>query len=215
MFPLHDSIPATKTPFITWAIIVANVWIFYLELSGGQAFIEQYAFIPERIDFADIATLFPFITAMFLHGGWLHLISNMWFLRIFGDNVEARLGHVRFLIFYLAAGIAATLTQYLFAPQSAIPMIGASGAIAGVLGAYFIFFRHATITSFIFLGFYITVLDIPAILYLPYWFLLQLLSGINQVSAGTIASTGGVAFLAHAGGFVAGIIGARLARPHD
>lgn len=210
MFPLSDSLPSYKTPFITWLLILANVVLFAFEFEGGERFIETYALTPVQVSATDITSWYPFITSMFLHGGWFHLLSNMWFLRIFGDNVEAALGSVRYLFFYLFTGIIAGLVQYVAAPVSTIPMVGASGAIAGVLGAYLVLFSHSRISSLIFLGFYITVIDIPVAVYLPYWFVLQLFSGIGQVSAGTIATSGGVAFLAHAGGFVVGVIGAKL-----
>lgn len=215
MFPLYDSIQSYKTPLITWFIIAANIVIFWLELSGGEQFIMRYGLVPSQVSAGDVATWYSFFTSMFLHGGWFHLFSNMWFLRIFGDNVEAAFGSIRYLLFYLIAGIIAGFVQYIAAPESTIPMIGASGAIAGVLGAYVILFSHARISSLVFLGFYITVLEIPAVIYLPYWFLLQLLSGVGQVSAGTIATSGGVAFLAHAGGFIAGVIAAILIKKTD
>lgn len=212
MFPLHDSIRITKTPIFTWAFIVINVWVFFLELSRGEAFIHEYALIPARIDLLEASTLSPFLSSLFLHGGWFHLLANMWFLYIFGDNVENALGKVKFLGFYLATGLAAGLTQYVFAPESAIPIVGASGAIAGILGAYLVFFPHAKITSLVPILFFITVLDVPATLYLPYWFLLQLFSGVGQIASGALSTTGGVAFLAHAGGFVAGYVIARWVR---
>ncbi|MBI3335738.1 MAG: rhomboid family intramembrane serine protease [Candidatus Portnoybacteria bacterium] len=212
MFPLHDSITATKTPLFTWGIIAANIGIFLLELSRGETFIAKYALIPSRVDFLQLSSFTPFISSMFLHGGWFHLLSNMWFLKIFGDNVEARFGKLKFFLFYLFAGVIAALVQFIAAPSSQIPMIGASGAIAGVLGAYFVFFRHAKITSIVPLFFYITVIDIPAAFYLPYWFLLQVFSGVGQVVSGSLATTGGIAFLAHAGGFVAGYAVAKYAK---
>lgn len=212
MFPLHDSIRTTKTPIFTWALIVANVWVFFLELSRGEAFILEYALIPVNVNLLEASTFSPFLSSMFLHGGWFHLLSNMWFLYIFGDNVENALGKINFLGFYLLTGFAAGLTQYVFAPESVIPIVGASGAIAGILGAYLVFFPHAKITSIVPIFFFLTVLDVPAMLYLPYWFLLQFFSGVGQVASGALATTGGVAFLAHAGGFAAGYIIARARR---
>lgn len=210
MFPLSDSIVLRKTPFITWLLIIANMWVFWLELSGGQSFITRYALIPWHIRLEDVTSWYPFFTSMFLHGGWFHLLSNMWFLRLFGDNVEAAFGSIRYALLYILFGIIAAFVQYIAAPTSLIPTLGASGAIAGVLGAYLIFFPGARISSVVFLGFYITVINVPAFIYLPYWFLLQLFSGVGQVSTGTIASTGGVAFLAHTGGFVAGVLAAKI-----
>ena len=205
MFPLRDSIRSSRIPFVTWLLLLANVWVFFLELSGGESFITRFALTPSTIS-GDLASWYPFVTSMFLHGGWFHLFSNMWFLWIFGDNVESALGKLGYLFFYLACGIIAAFVQYIASPGSVIPMLGASGAIAGVLGAYVILFPHAYITSLVVLGFYVTVIDIPAIVYLPYWFVLQLLAGVGQI--GQVAISGGVAFLAHVGGFVAGVVGA-------
>lgn len=206
MFPLHDSLKKIKIPFVVWGLILANSIVFLGELLWGNAFIERYAFIPSRLRFLEISSFTPLFSSLFFHGGWFHLFTNMWFLRIFGRNVENKMGTVKFFGFYILTGIAASLVQYIAAPSSSIPMIGASGAIAGVLGAYLVFFPHATITSIVPLFFYVTILDIPAMFYLPYWFLLQLLNGVGQVASGTLAVSGGVAFLAHIGGFMAGYI---------
>ena len=212
MFPLHDSIRTTKTPIFTWAFIIVNAWLFFLELSRGEVFILEYALIPANINLLEASTLSPFLSSMFLHGGWFHLLSNMWFFYIFGDNVENALGKIKFAGFYVFTGIVAGLTQYMFAPESTIPIVGASGAIAGILGAYLVFFPHAKITSLVPIFVFITVFDVPATLYLPYWFLLQLFSGVGQVASGMLATTGGVAFLAHAGGFTVGYTIARYTK---
>lgn len=212
MFPLHDNIAAKKKPLITWGIIVANIIVFILELDYGTDFIDKYALTPARVSFASFQGLLPFFTSMFLHGGWFHLIANVWFLRIFGDNVENYFGKIRYLFFYILTGVGAAFIQYIFSTQSAIPMLGASGAIAGVLGAYLVFFPRAHITTLLPIFLYISVIDVPVAFYLPYWFIIQFFSGVGQVVSGTLASTGGVAFFAHAGGFAIGYIVARLYR---
>lgn len=209
MFPLHDSLRKIKIPFALWGLILANIVVFLGELYWGNEFIEHYALIPSQLHFLQISSLTPLVSSLFLHGGWFHLLTNMWFLRVFGNNVEHKMGTVTFLGFYVMAGIAASLVQYIAAPSSSIPMLGASGAIAGVLGAYLVFFPYATITSIVPLLFYITIIDIPVTFYLPYWFLLQLLNGVGQVASGTLAVSGGVAFLAHVGGFAVGYIFAK------
>lgn len=211
MLPLRDSIRSQKTPFITWAIILANVLVFFQELAAPdlEVFIYQYALIPKDIDLFTASSFFPFFTSLFLHAGWVHLISNMWFLKIFGDNVEAYLGHIKFLLLYLFWGIAAGVIQYLFLVDSAIPMLGASGAIAGVLGAYLVLFPHSTIEVLVpTFGFFATAL-VPAPFMLFYWFITQLFSGTASIIVGT-AAVGGVAWWAHAGGFAAGYLTAKI-----
>jgi membrane associated rhomboid family serine protease len=143
---------------------------------------------------------------MFLHAGWLHVLGNMWFLWIFGDNIEDILGHGKFLLFYLMCGVAAALTQVLFDPTSRVPMVGASGAIAGVMGAYMMKFPRARIVTFVFVFFFITTFDVPAWLMLIYWFVLQLFGGFDSIAASQYSHGGGTAFLAHVGGFIAGMI---------
>lgn len=213
MFPIGDVEKSNRFPFITILLIVVNVAVFFQMLLSPdpEAFVSRYGLIPQNITLFDFNTLLPFITSMFLHGGFFHIFSNMWFLWIFGDNVEERLGLIGFPILYFASGIAGGLAQYLLQPGSNIPMIGASGAVSGVLGAYFILFPHHRIRSVLFLFFIFTVVNIPAGFYLFYWFILQFFQGVASIP--TLASeTGGVAFMAHVGGFVTGILLALLYR---
>lgn len=205
MIPLQDAKTSDKFPFWTIAIIATNVVIFFLELTTPNidAFIEQYALIPSMVDFFKPQTFYPFITSQFLHGGFLHIIFNMWFLWIFGDNIEGKLGYFLFPLFYLFSGIVGSALQFIFIPDSDIPMLGASGAIAGVLGAYLAFFGNNKIKTLIFIIFFITIIEIPASFLLFYWFILQLFAGAISVSPGT-ADVGGIAYFAHVGGFAAG-----------
>lgn len=211
MFPLKDNQPTYKFPLITVLLIVANVLVFLLELSAPdlEAFIAQFALTPSLIELSRVSTLSTFFTSQFLHAGFIHIISNMWFLKIFGNNVEEKFGSIKFLIIYLLAGLAGNLAQYLFSPTSNIPILGASGAVAGVLGAYLVFFPRHTIKTLIpFFGF-LTVVNIPAQVMLFYWFLTQLLSGVGSVA---IAQIGGVAFWAHVGGFATGWLIAKFGK---
>jgi len=212
MFPLRDSIPSIRTPVVNVLLMVACVAVFFYQLALGPElirFLETRAFIPARLFFPEtfetgvLFALGAAVVSMFLHGGWLHLIGNMWFLWIFGDNVEDVLGHFRYLLFYLVCGLAATLAHALVEPRSLIPVVGASGAIAGVLGAYFVWFPWSRVRSLVFLGFIFTVVEIPAFLFLLLWFVLQFFSGTMALAAST-ASGGGVAWFAHIGGFVVG-----------
>ncbi len=206
MIPIHDLNPRKSPPVVTVLLIVANVLLFFFELSLGprlEGFLMSAAFVPARIQEGIPAATASALLSMFLHGGWAHLLGNMLFLWVFGDNVEDRLGHFRYLLFYLLAGYAATFTHAFFSLSSTVPAIGASGAISGVLGAYLFLHPRARIVTVIWFLFFIRFFEIPAIVYLPIWFLLQLFSGV--VSLGTPANTGGgVAFWAHIGGFVAG-----------
>jgi membrane associated rhomboid family serine protease len=210
MFPLRDSHPTYKFPLITIILIIANVIIFFLELTVADpiAFIENYALIPSRVSIADLYSWTPFVTSQFLHAGFLHILSNMWFLRVFGDNVEERFGHLFFLFVYLTSGIFGGVLQYLFSPGSDIPMIGASGAVAGVLGAYLVFFPHHKVKTLIPLGFFWTTMNISASFMLVYWFVIQLFSGLGSIAD---TQTGGIAFWAHVGGFVTGYV---IAKTH-
>jgi membrane associated rhomboid family serine protease len=212
MFPISDSTKTGKIPFITLAIILANAYVFYKQLSSPnqEAFIFEYALVPSSVNFLNPETLIPFVTSMFLHGGFLHIISNMWFLWIFGDNVEAKLGAIKFILLYILAGIIGGASQFLINPTSDIPMLGASGAVSGILGAYFIMFPAASIRSFIFLFFYATITKIPAMIYIFYWFVIQLFSGIMALPISY--QSGGVAFFAHIGGFAAGLLLAKTFR---
>lgn len=206
MFPIRDHNPSNRTPFVTWALIAINIVVFlsyYPTLSGSErllmAFFDDWALVPrEVVSGIDGHTL---VTSMFLHGGWMHLIGNMLFLWIFGDNMEDQFGHLRFLGFYLAAGIAAAVGQILAAPASLVPMVGASGAIAGVMGAYLLFFPRARIDVLVIIVVLIKIFTIPAWIMLGLWFALQLFNGMAMDVAG-----GGVAYWAHAGGFVAGVV---------
>jgi len=212
MFPLRDNIPTDKKPVVTVAIILANVLIFFYQLSLGENFnylLFKYGAIPFEITQGQEVTYeaaFPIpltlFTAMFLHGGWMHVIGNMWYLWIFGNNVEDKLGHFRFLIFYLLSGLIASLTYVATNANSQVPMIGASGAIAGVLGAYLIRFPQARVLTLIWFGFFVRIVAIPAIFVLGFWFIIQLLNGLPSIGANI---TGGVAWFAHIGGFVAGM----------
>lgn len=212
MIPLRDNQPPSG--FAGWVVILilVNICIFYLELASvsPDAFISQYALIPANIDFAGLQGLKPFITSQFIHGGFLHIISNMLFLWIFGGNVEAKLG-IFFPLFYLLGGIIAAFTQYLLIPTSNIPMLGASGAIAAVLGAYFVFFSHHKIKTLVPLFGFFTILDIPASIMLFYWFFTQLFSGVATIVTNQL-NLGGVAFFAHIGGFVYGMVAGSVIR---
>lgn len=202
MFPLgDDDRNVTITPVVTYALIVINVLVFLLELSAGDSFINEWAFVPGRFSrnpAGDITTIF---SAMFMHGGWMHLFGNMLYLWIFGNNVEDRFGHVRFLIFYLIAGILATFAQYFVMPGSLIPNVGASGAIAGVLGAYLLLFPRQQVQVAI--GY--AVMPMPALVVIGFWIVLQLFSGVGSIAATDETSQGGVAYMAHVGGFFAGL----------
>jgi membrane associated rhomboid family serine protease len=224
MIPLRDTIRTRTVPFVTRLLVVANVAAFVLELLQGEnldAFLETFAFIPIRFFHPELAgwtfsgAVVTIFTAMFLHGGILHLAGNMLFLWIFGDNVEDALGHFRFLFFYLAAGVSATLLQALLSPSSAIPNLGASGAIAGVLGAYFVYYPRARIVTVVPLFILFPVIELPAGVYLLGWFALQFWMGSEQLTrAGRAAAAhGGVAFWAHVGGFVFGVAWAAIFRP--
>jgi membrane associated rhomboid family serine protease len=203
MIPLRDTIRSNSTPVVTILIILTNVMVFLYMLSlepyTQNHFINQYALTPGRFRFTAV------ITSMFLHGGWMHLIGNMWFLWVYGDNVEDVLGHGKYLVFYLACGVAASLAQYAVSPDSRVPTLGASGAIAGVMGAYLIKFPHSRIKTLIPIIFFFTIVEIPAALILAYWFILQFFSGLGSVGYSQV-SQGGVAWFAHIGGFIAGMI---------
>ncbi len=216
MFPLKDTIPSREFPIVTWLLIVVNSVIFLVEISLPTdvltSIFYQFGVVPARYSHPEWAVVLglpiddylPFLTNMFLHGGWMHIISNMWTLYLFGDNVEDSLGHTRFLVFYLLSGIAASVTHYIFNADSTVPAIGASGAIAGVMGAYFIMFPHSRIITFIPLFFIPYFIEIPAFVYLWVWFVSQFFSGTFSMLSPE--SGGGIAWWAHIGGFLAGII---------
>jgi membrane associated rhomboid family serine protease len=201
MIPLGDDNSLRKSiPVVSYTFIILNILIFLLELSGGEAFIVQWSFVPNRFlnnPASNIPTLF---TSMFMHAGWGHLISNMLYLWIFGDNVEDRLGKPKFILFYLICGLAATFAQLIFNPHSNLPNLGASGAIAGVLGAYILLFPHGKVNVL----FGQSLVQLPALIVIGFWFLLQFASGIASASAE--ADVGGVAYMAHIGGFLAGLV---------
>lgn len=216
MFPISDSAKSSRFPIVTILLIAANIYAFYLELTAldTDAFIFSYALVPANINFTDFSTLVPFVTSMFLHGGFLHILSNMWFLWIFGDNIEGYFGHIKYLLFYLAAGVIGGFAQYILNPVSDIPMLGASGAVSGVLGAYYALFPHSKVKTVLVIFLFISVVEIPAVIYLFYWFFLQLFSGIASLSTAS-QSTGGVAFWAHIAGFVTGLFSARALRQNS
>jgi membrane associated rhomboid family serine protease len=207
MIPIRDTIPSSRVPVVTCALIAVNGIAFLYQVSLGPGlvpFVEKYAVVPARFaggaGFSTRELLTP-VTAMFLHGGWMHMLGNMLYLHIFGDNVEDTLGHGGFLLFYLACGLVSFAVQILFRPDSAVPNLGASGAIAGVLGAYFLLFPRSRVLTL--LPFFVLV-EIPAVIFLGFWFLLQFLSG--AATLGHASAAGGVAWWAHVGGFVAGML---------
>jgi len=201
MFPIGDDDSARRTvPIVTYALILLNVLFFFVELSGGDPFIERWSVVPRRLTAnpgGDFVTIF---TSMFMHGGWLHLGGNMLYLWIFGDNVEDRFGHAKFALFYLLCGIAATVAQVAFNASSNIPNLGASGAIAGVLAAYLVMFPREQVK--VLMG--RAVVPMPALVVIGLWIVLQFINGVGAITQST--ETGGVAYLAHIGGFVAGLV---------
>jgi membrane associated rhomboid family serine protease len=201
MFPIGDDDTSRRTvPVVTYALIVLNVLFFFIELSGGESFIQQWSVVPRRL-VANPAADFPTIfTSMFMHAGWLHLFGNMLYLWIFGDNVEDAFGHAKFLVFYLLCGIAATFAQLVLNMNSSVPNLGASGAIAGVLGGYILLFPRGQVRVLMGRG----VIPLPALVVIGFWIVLQLVSGIGTISS--TAETGGVAYMAHIGGFFAGML---------
>jgi len=211
MIPLRDNNPRRTVPFITFTLIVINVLMFLWELSLGRlasgeiasvAFIPNRFWLPGHFEF----DLFTIVFSMFLHGGWLHLLGNMLYLWIFGDNVEDAIGHVRYLIFYLLCGTLATFSHALISPASSIPAIGASGAIAGVLGAYLILYPRARVLTLIPLGFFMFLREVPAVFILGFWFVIQFFTGVLSIGVRTADQGGGIAYFAHIGGFLAGIV---------
>jgi membrane associated rhomboid family serine protease len=212
MIPLRDTIPSSIFPTTTATLIGLNVLAFLYELSLGRdldLFIMRYGAVPLRFVLAGqtdgvsiLERFLPLFTSMFLHGGWFHLIGNMLYLWIFGDNIEDRLGHGRFVLFYLLCGLAAALAQIYINPTSRIPMVGASGAVAGVLGAYLVLFPHSRIIALIPIVFFMQLAEIPAFIFLVFWFLMQFMSGAVAITG---APAGGVAWWAHIGGFVSGM----------
>lgn len=210
MMPIGDDNSSRRTvPYVTYGLIAANILFFVIELFSGDAFIEKWAFIPVRFLANPFAASLTLFTSMFMHAGWAHLLGNMLYLWIFGDNVEDRFGHIKFLIFYLVCGLAATFGQLLFSTGSNIPNLGASGAIAGVLGAYIVLFPQGKIN--VMQG--QRAIQVPALIVIGFWFVLQFFSGIGSLA--NTADTGGVAYMAHIGGFLAGILLTFLFRGRD
>ena len=214
MIPLRDNIRSKNYPVINTTIIVLNVFVFFIELSQGQGlnrFIYTYGLVPARYSIPSVSSyftlgqqLFPFLSFMFLHGGFLHLLMNMWFLYIFGDNVEDKLGHFRYILFYLLCGFASGASHLVLNWHSQIPTIGASGAIAGVMGAYMILYPRSRVLTLIPIFFFFPIVEIPAVFFLGIWFIFQFLS------AAASGGQGGIAWWAHIGGFIFGIIFLKL-----
>lgn len=208
MIPLKDDIPSRTFPFVNILLIIVNLAVFTYEFSLGRAqdqFIYTYGVIPAQLVAEGFTAeqLVRLTTVMFLHGGWFHVLSNMLYLWIFGDNVEDRMGHFKYLVFYLLTGYIATIAHVLYAPLSKVPLIGASGAVAGVLGAYLILYPRAKVLTLVFIFIFIQIIPIPAVVFLGIWFVLQILSGTASTSGQTAQS---VAFWAHIGGFTAGML---------
>jgi membrane associated rhomboid family serine protease len=208
MIPIRDHNPSGRFPFITYMLIGINSWVFFQMFTqteaGLMAFINQYALFPNLV--IQGQQLHTLITSMFLHGGIGHIVGNMLFLYIFGDNLEDRLGHVKFLVWYLFCGIAASALQIIVDPTSSIPNVGASGAIAGVMGGYLVLFPKEKIDTLIPLGFFFHRASVPAYFMLFYWFVIQLFSGAGSIALVDETSGGGVAYFAHVGGFLAGFL---------
>ena len=219
MIPIRDENPTRRTPHLTWLLIAINVGVFLFEISLGETgfaeFTSRYGLVPATITGGDLGIARPLdgsmgslitpLSSMFLHGGWLHLIGNMWFLYIFGDNVEDTLGKARFLLFYLAGGFGAALMQVIVDPSSALPMVGASGAISAVLAGYVRLHPHARILTLVPIFIFIQFIELPAYIFIFIWFGLQLLSGMSGLMQGADGG-GGVAWWAHIGGFVVGFV---------
>jgi len=203
MLPLGDDNSSRKSfPYVTYGLIVLNVLFFLVELGAGDAFIEQWAFVPARFAANPGSDFITIFSSMFMHAGWLHLLGNMLYLFIFGDNVEDRLGHLRYLLLYMVCGIAASFAQYMVSAGSSVPNLGASGAIAGVLGAYIVMFPGERVRVLI--GY--AVVQMSAIVVIGFWILLQVFSSLSAFTASSQTGSGGVAYMAHVGGFAAGIL---------
>ena len=216
MIPIRDTQRTRRFPIMNWLIIITNVLVFMLEYftssSFSNQFISTFALTPAKVSFSHPASLLPFFTHMFLHGSWYHLISNMWFLMIFGDNIEDRLGSFRYLLFYLLGGLSAALLQYVFEPASILPTLGASGAIAAVMGAYFILYPASRVVTFVPIFFFGGIIRLPSIVYLGIWFVMQIFSGFTSFAVGS-GTAGGVAWWAHIGGFLFGMLFIRIFAP--
>ncbi len=207
MIPLRDTVKSRKTPIFTWIIIIINFLVFIYEIrlpaQSLANFIDTFGLTPSKINFSQPVSLYPLVSHMFLHGSWIHVISNMWIFFIFGDNVEDKIGGIKFVVFYLIGGISAGIVQSIFGDPS-VPVVGASGAIAAVLGAYFLFFPTAKILTLIPIFIFPWFVRIPALIYLGLWFLLQLFQGVLSMNISSSRAAGGVAWWAHIGGFIIG-----------
>ena len=214
MLPIRDTVRSRAFPLMNWTIILINVVMFLYETSLSEPalrhFIAVYGMVPARLWHAPAAAWPTLFTSMFLHGGWFHLLSNMWILYIFGDNVEDRMGSGRYLVFYLMSGLVAGLVQAGVQPGSLIPTVGASGAIAGVLGAYMLFYPRGRVLTMVPMLFFVTFVEVPAWIFLGFWFVTQLYSGWMALLPNAAQAMGGVAWWAHIGGFVFGLLFARL-----
>jgi membrane associated rhomboid family serine protease len=212
MIPIKDNIRSRTVPVVTWLIILANVLVFIFEITMRtqqlDGFLMQYGLVPAALMTGHPAAVVSVFTSIFLHGGWLHLISNMWALFIFGDNVEDRMGPGRYLLFYMISGVAANLTQAFVSPASRVPGIGASGAIAGVLAAYLVLYPRARVLTLIPIFIVGWFVEVPALLYLGFWFVSQFFNG--ALALGTSIDMGGIAYWAHVGGFVTGLLLVKL-----
>ena len=201
MFPVSDVIPSRTTPVATIALIALNALVFLFELTLSdqeiQVFVQQYGVVPAAFTWPSV------LASLFVHAGWVHVLGNMLYLWIFGDNVEDRLGRARFVAFYLLCGAAAALGQVAVHPSSRVPMVGASGAVAGVMGAYFVLYPRSRVLTAVFIVFFLDLVEIPAIFFLGIWFLMQLFSGVGSLAE---AADGGVAFWAHVAGFATGVL---------
>ncbi len=214
MLPIKDTIRSRSVPLVNWLFILANLLVFLFEVSLPPArleqFIYQYGLVPAHLNLANPVTWGPLFTHMFLHGGWLHLISNLWILFIFGDNVEDRLGSGRYILFYLIGGIAAGLVQIFFSTDAQTPSIGASGAIAAVLGGYFSFYPRSKVITLIPIFIIPWFVELPSFIFLGFWFISQLFQGLMTLGASAGQAVGGVAWWAHIGGFVFGLLFVRM-----
>ena len=211
MIPLRDNITSSTRPVINWLLILINCYCFYIELhfhnpAALDKFLTHWSVVPSRLWADPVHQWRTLLTATFLHGGWMHIIGNMLFLHIFGDSVEDRMGHVRYLLFYLFIGCSANGIQAYMSHASKLPMLGASGAIAGVLGAYFFYYPYARILTLIPIWIFSRIVEVPAFLFLGFWFVIQAFQSVGTLGMKTMQDTGGVAWVAHATGFIAGLV---------